>query len=165
MGGHVSVCPDLKNELWKDLLTSNLGGWGWGVNQPASRRVQPWAQNSLLQENLLRVFLSYRGVTYLFENLRTRAKKSRERNFEFWGRAQNIGPWMGGYPPKKIFFGNLAFLHKIDPHYNWILRTFYVMRLFDLRPPWGPRPPPPNLGVFGNFGLWIFGINLTPLKI
>jgi hypothetical protein len=31
--------------------------------------------------------LSYRGVTYLFGNLRTRAKTSKEWNFEFWGKA------------------------------------------------------------------------------
>jgi hypothetical protein len=30
---------------------------------------------------LLPEFLSYRGVTYLFGNLRTRAKKLREQNF------------------------------------------------------------------------------------
>jgi hypothetical protein len=41
---------------------------------------------------LLPEFLSYWGVTYLFGNLETRAKKSREWNFEFWGKAQNIGP-------------------------------------------------------------------------
>jgi len=32
----------------------------------------------------------YRGVTYLFGILR-RARKNNVPNFEFWGRAQNIG--------------------------------------------------------------------------
>jgi hypothetical protein len=35
----------------------------------------------------LNEFLSYRGVIFLFENLKTRAKKSREQNVELWGRA------------------------------------------------------------------------------
>jgi hypothetical protein len=34
-------------------------------------------------------FLYYRDVTYLFGNLRSRAKKNWEPNLEFWGRAQN----------------------------------------------------------------------------
>jgi hypothetical protein len=42
-------------------------------------------------------------MTYLFGNLRLRARKNREPDFEFWGRAQNIGVLMGGYP-KEIFF-------------------------------------------------------------
>jgi hypothetical protein len=72
------------------LLTSNF--WAGESNQPA-QRLQPWAKNGLILENLSPPgFLSYRSVTYLFGNLRTTAKKSRERNFEFWGRARNIGP-------------------------------------------------------------------------
>jgi hypothetical protein len=34
---------------------------------------------------------NYIVETYLFGNLRTGAKKFREQNFEFWGRAKNIG--------------------------------------------------------------------------
>jgi len=72
------------------LLASNF--WAGESDQPA-QRLRPWAENGLFLENLsLPEFLSYWGVTYLFGNLRTRAKKSRERNFEFWGRARNIGP-------------------------------------------------------------------------
>jgi len=48
---------------------------------------------------LLRQFVSYRGVTYLFGNLRTRARKNKAA--EFRGRAENIG-----------------ILHKRDPLYN-----------------------------------------------
>jgi hypothetical protein len=53
-------------------------------------------------------------MTYLFGNLRHRARKNREPDFEFWGRAQNIRVLMGGYP-KEIFFCNLVFLHKKTP--------------------------------------------------
>ena len=72
------------------LLTSNY----WvGVSDQLASTVWPLAENCLFLENLSppRV-LSYRGMTYLFGNLRTRAKKSREQNFEFWGRARNIRP-------------------------------------------------------------------------
>ncbi len=50
--------------------------------------------------------MSYRDVT--------NPKKSRELNFDFWGRAQNIGPDRAGTQQKNIFW-NLAFSHKIDP--------------------------------------------------
>jgi hypothetical protein len=56
-------------------------------------------------------------MTYLFGNLRLRARKNREPDFEFWGRAQNIGVLMGGYP-KEIFF--------------FVIWYFYIK-----------RPPPP----------------------
>jgi hypothetical protein len=72
------------------LLTSNF----WvGMSDQLASTIWPLAENYLFLENLSppRV-LSYRGMTYLFGNLRTRAKKYREQNFEFWGRTQNIGP-------------------------------------------------------------------------
>jgi hypothetical protein len=59
---------------------------------------------------------------------------------------------MARYPPKKCFS------HKMDPLFNnQTPRTFYVLPLFDLRPPQGPKGPQ-TFGVFGNFEFWIFGI-------
>jgi hypothetical protein len=55
------------------------------LDQPASR-VSP--ENALVLENIFPPkFLSNMGVTCLFGNFRPRAKKPKEHNFEFWGRA------------------------------------------------------------------------------
>jgi hypothetical protein len=40
----------------------------------------------------------------------------------------------------KIIFWNVAFLHKIEPTYNQILRLFFVMLLFSVTIK-GPRDP------------------------
>jgi len=80
------------------LLTSNfLAGM---YDQPASR-VWFWAKNSLFLENLSPpwVFvLQWRDKP--FGNLRTSVKKSRDGNFEFWGRSEIFGTWKGRYLPK-----------------------------------------------------------------
>jgi hypothetical protein len=92
------------------LCTSNF----WvGASDQLPSRVQPWAINGLFLKKiyLLPEFLSYRGGTYLFGNLRTRAKKSREGSFgvglEILG--SECGPFfLGGG-------GDLDFSPKIDP--------------------------------------------------
>jgi hypothetical protein len=96
------------------LLASNI--WA-GESDQRTQRLRPSRKQPVSRKSLLPEFLSYRRVTYLFGNLVTRAKKSSERNFEFWGRAQNIGIWnLNGRVPaqKNVFFWNLAFLHKIE---------------------------------------------------
>ncbi len=62
------------------LHTSNF--WAGVSDQPASR-IPPWAKTSLFfyKIYLLPEFLSYIGVTYLFENVRTGAKNCWALNF------------------------------------------------------------------------------------
>jgi len=53
-------------------------------------------------------FLSYRSVTFLFANLKTRTKNSRDQNFEFWcgaGHKMLGSEWVGGYTLNFLFFG------------------------------------------------------------
>ncbi len=62
--------------LCRGVRSARLKGMAPGQKQHVSRKIY-----------LLPEFLSYTGVTYLFGNLRTKAKKSIEQDFEFWGRA------------------------------------------------------------------------------
>jgi hypothetical protein len=84
--------------------------------------------------------------------------KSREPNFDFWGRAQNIGVLMGCYPSfREYLFGIWHFAYKTQK-INQILRSFHVMQLFELRPHLPTLEGAPNVGASENFGFQIFGI-------
>jgi len=73
------------------LSTSNF--WAGVSDQPAS---WSWAENSLLLENISSPCLTW-GVTYLFGNLRTRAKKPREWNFGVGSKILG-SDWVGTCP-------------------------------------------------------------------
>jgi hypothetical protein len=76
------------------LFTSNF--WAGFPDQPNSW-IQPLGKKTgcFFKLYLLLDFLSYNGVTYFLEPC-SLGPKNWEPNFDFWGKAQNIGAWMAG---------------------------------------------------------------------
>ncbi len=71
--GLVQLC---KSNFWEGPHINQLIGYGTGPKTACFYKI-----------HLLPEFLYYRGVTYLFVNLRTRTRKIREPNFEFLDQA------------------------------------------------------------------------------
>ncbi len=128
----MSMCLHFQDQCNCVQVTFGLGSWiSWLLENGPGLKTACFYKIYLLPE-----FVSYRVVAYLFGNLWTGARKNGELNF-------GVGPKILG----SDFFQNLAFLTKID--YNWILRTFYVMQLFDMRP--SRVLGAPKIGVFKNW--------------
>jgi hypothetical protein len=67
-------------------------------------------------------------VTYLFENLRSGARINKESNFEFWGRARNIGVWTGKYLWRNLYADPYA-AFKVDFFWDGGLVYFYALTM------------------------------------
>ncbi len=95
------------------LCTSNF--WAWVSDRPASR-VCPWAKKwPVSSKSISSLHFCPTGLSQTFLDSTGLGLKNGERNFVFWGRAQNIGVWMGGYLWENFIFWNYSFLPQIEP--------------------------------------------------
>ena len=150
-------------QISKVSTQQNLYHWVGDVT-PRCTPSGPWSGKSQFPGILSSLWVCVLwGCNIPFWKPLNKPKNNLEPDFFGLQLETNSGKWRGLQK-----FCNLAFLHKIHSTYNQILITFNLMKKFNLRFHWGPRPlTRPGKGGLGGascqkFEIQHFCIEKTP---